>query len=669
MDKDIDQNKDKDLPLTTIILDATDTTSLTVPDEGVKAEGEEEAAAATAEVKGDGMKGFIASAQDRTRRMHAGIKNQAGKLKTKIRSVSKKSSPTGSPKAKERQQFMQADFSKLKMPDFKSIDFATLTKPGINKIKKLPGKLPTLKGLRRSKSFREDEIPSSKRTEDQTEETGAAMADEKVTLSSISPTKAPTTTTTAPTSKKIFDFKFKTYPRALRRGKKVEGDAVVEQSFETGTTTDDGAGALEPSTGTQPSFQSSSSPQGDRGPGPVRSRWADRFSDVSFNDSEGSRYRRYGSELESFDRESSLERQMMRDTDVDMDADTETIGEQSSLGRMIGAGVRDIKEFADYDEENRAIHKISSQRSKEFRRRPISHQDSDLRSEDSKSEAIGWSEKDIEKNALLRKAEMEAEANYLKYQLQEAAKQETQSTASSSKKVVLEEIDDDEFFIRKRGISEDNIEIRQYISKAIREGYDVPPVNALELMDRSSFVSSDYELTGGHPPPTPPPKPKGLQKRYATERMSHEETLVQDENKNTLNQTLRTKPIKPPRRCHSQRKSSAVVVPVSDDQVSQYTSDIPYFDNDEEYLRPTSMTDTHCSPLNKDTQQRLNDLNAPPNNGGLHSNLRPQPPLRQKRNRSNTSVSMGNLREPSISNSVLQSNEDVCIHLKYLSIC
>lgn len=51
--------------------------------------------------------------------------------------------------------------------------------------------------------------------------------------------------------------------------------------------------------------------------------------------------------------------------------------------------------------------------------------------------------------------------------------EETQSSGSSGDRRrtgVIEDIDDDEFFLRQRGVSQDNAEISQYISSAIREG-------------------------------------------------------------------------------------------------------------------------------------------------------------------------------------------------------
>ena len=70
-------------------------------------------------------KGFMASAQDRTRKMQAGLKNQAGKIKTKLRTPAKKPA-SSSPKAKERKRFKAPEFSKIKMPEIKRPDMSKL---------------------------------------------------------------------------------------------------------------------------------------------------------------------------------------------------------------------------------------------------------------------------------------------------------------------------------------------------------------------------------------------------------------------------------------------------------------------------------------------------------------------------------------------------------------
>ncbi|XP_032574874.1 trichohyalin isoform X6 [Drosophila sechellia] len=589
-------------------------------------------------------KGFMASAQDRTKKMQDGIRLQAGKLRTRLQTKPKPKPVSGSPKgkAKDRRRFKAPEFSKIKMPEIRRPDmsklkelkrpeFTKFNKPDMSKFK-LPEKFSTLK-LRRSKSFKENE--------------GEVVSDEtpEGTGGTASPTQA------AP--KKKFEFNFGTYPRAFRKKKPAEEPVAVATESSLGTE----ALSVIPSTETQPSQTSTSSPQGDRGPGPVRSRWADKFSDVSYNDSEGSRYRRYGSELESFDRESSLERRMKEDLEGTEDTASEAQPQQE-MG-ILGV-VADSKQFAEFDEENRAIHEISSKRSREFKRRPMVHQDSDLRSEDSR-DAEGWTEKDIQKNKLLRKAELEAEAGFYKFHdLQDA-----QSTASSGKKVVMETIDDDEFFLRKRGISEDNIQLRQYISEAIREGYDMP--NALKHVGYSAeqvpAEYGDYDV--------PPAKPRRLHRNYQPDFDSQE--FQRSDYGDDLSMSQNGSEFTPKRPLRKARSRSKYSIEGSQDIPQDGGSSIQYFEDDEEYLRPPARD----QPIT-DSEQALNNLDL----GGeaaamiqeemeqeLQNKPRPQAPRRQKkRTRDDASVDkdadsfINGFGGRSVSNTFLQPHEDVIVY-------
>ncbi|XP_017955302.1 uncharacterized protein LOC108650621 isoform X4 [Drosophila navojoa] len=582
-------------------------------------------------------KSFMASAQDRTRKMQDGLRNQAGKLRTKLRTQPKPKPVSGSPKAKERRRFAP-EFSKIKMPEIKRPDmsklreikrpeFTKFNKPDMSKFK-LPEKFSTLK-LRRSKSFKENE------SELPTEST-----ESPATTADAAPAPGP--------AKKKFEFNFGTYPRAFRKKKPVE---ETPPPIESSLGTDRLSVSVIPSTETQPSQTSTSSPQGDRGPGPVRSRWADKFSDVSYNDSEGSRYRRYGSELESFDRESSLERRMKEDLEGDTASEAQPQTEMGILG-----GVTDSKQFAEFDEENRAIHEISSQRTREFKRRPMVHQDSDLRSEDS-HDAEGWTEKDIQKNKLLRKAEMDAEASYYKYH----EMQDAQSTASSGKKVVMEQIDDDEFFLRKRGISEDNIQLRQYISDAIREGYDAP--NALQHVGRSARQEERARTEDYGDYDVPPPKPRRLHRNYRPDFEDSQEFQRSDYG-DDLSMSQNGSDFTPKRPLRKARSRSKYSMEGSQDiPMADGGSSIQYFDDDEEYLRP---------PMREqptESEPALNNLNYADQEQPNTQQTRPQAPRRQKkRTRDDASVEkdadsfINGFGGRSVSNTFLQPHEDVIVY-------
>lgn len=167
-------------------------------------------------------------------------------------------------------------------------------------------------------------------------------------------------------------------------------------------------------------------------------------------------------------------------------------------------------ELASYDEENRAIHEISKAREKEFKaRKPLIHQDSDLLSEESNRE-IDWEECERMRNKILGPPRTQL---YVEQQPTEPKRgfrldrrrrndsnfstEETQSSGSSGDRRrtgIIEDIDDDEFYLRQRGVSQDNAEISKYISSAIRDGIndDNPPYAGYS---DESFIHNNIDYT------------------------------------------------------------------------------------------------------------------------------------------------------------------------------
>lgn len=515
-------------------------------------------------------KSFMVSAQDRGKKVQENLKLQAVKIKSKIRGIKKPSS--GSPKKEQRKRFKAPGFSKMKMPEmkfktpempkfktpefkkfeFKRPEFTKFNKPDMSKFK-MPEKLSTLK-LKRSKSLKESEITT---------------------------TETPITTTESSTTspKKMFDFNFGTYPRALRRKK----ERALSQDENIPTSSE-----------TPPSFESTTNPKGARDKGPVGSKWTDKFSEVSYGgDSESGKYQRYeSSEPESIEpRESSLERKIRENLD-------RVAREDAEFGIL---QTEEQKQFAEFDEENRAIHEISKIRENEFKqRRPIVHQDSDLVSEESKE--IGWSEKDILRNKMLKQAASasENEDDGLTGSVTNT-NLETQSTGSSSalrQKGVIEEIDDDEFFLRKRGISQDNIEIRQYISTAIREGFDIP-INALAKLGNSQEYYPDEMIISNermdYDYDVPPPKPRRVKRnnfdRNTGSAQASQEFDVDEQKENYddnislpqagsdyyKQQLLPNRPLRKSKKQYSQDSQ----------EVPDIVDDIPYFDDEQMFFKRT----------------------------------------------------------------------------------
>lgn len=222
---------------------------------------------------------------------------------------------------------------------------------------------------------------------------------------------------------------------------------------------------------------------------PVRPKWAGggpSFADDEENAS--GKFKHY-----SLDRESSVEKRMRLDFKDSID--------DEELGIL---QTEEQKQYADYDKENRAIHQISMAKEGEFRqRKPLVHQESDVVSEES-SKDLGWVDTDHLRNRLMAQSgdfDVNRKEDYVNEVLAESdhfSTQETQSSGSSSnrrRKGVIEEIDDDEFYLRKKGISQDDIQIGKYISAAIREGLDTPINSLAQLAHYEPYYDEDFDIS------------------------------------------------------------------------------------------------------------------------------------------------------------------------------
>lgn len=412
-------------------------------------------------------KSMMSNLQDRSKNMQQKFKNQAGKMKTKLRGVKKPASE--SPKAKERKKFKAPEFTKKihmpKMPEFKKFEMPKMKAPEMPKFKKpefpkiskpempkfkMPEKFATFK-IRRSRSLKDDTPTVTEFRTEIVHETG--------------------------TKKKLFDFG--TYPRIFDRKKKekmipVESDA---------TSVD------------LPTIE---------------------FTKVGKKkslDNESGNYQQYDDDIQLNERESSLERRMKIALQYESDEDDRSLDKPHLTDEQ--------RQMEEYDRENIAIHAQSKLKEDDFRvRKPIIRQESDLNSEDDK--ILEWVKQESLRNKLLGRddssdlhsdeLEIINRANF-KYEnelndyekesrdLTPLTNQETQSSGSSGllrREGVLEEIDDDEFYLRKRGISEGNVQISEYISSALRDGLSAPPMNTLAqvgLLQRS-FDDDDPNISG-----------------------------------------------------------------------------------------------------------------------------------------------------------------------------
>lgn len=508
--------------------------------------------------QGERKKSFMETANVRTKQMQEKLTSQAGRLRSKMKNLKKTPKPE-SPKVKERKKFRSPDFAKnikmpkihkpefkrpdfkrpeftkFKTPEFKKPDFSKITlpdrpkfsKPDMSKFK-LPERFTSMR-LTRSKSLKEE--PTVSTTEDSTS-LGTGTTEDR-------PPVAP---------KKRFDFG--TYPRIfdrLRRQSKPESSVSVSRDGDEDEESDRVVSPVQ--FGTFPKMGRKKSPPVAQSGDASSTRWSSNVSYGTDNDS--GQYQRYSSEPDGIERETSVERRMrqtMKDSSLDYEDDEQ---ELEHTGIVTGVDMlpgqlqtEEQRQLAEYDEENRVIHQISRAREDEFRqRKPLVHQDSDLMSEASVKD-FGW----IENDQLRKRLEARSSGDNIQRDeyiggndsiadKDRESVAETQSSGSSSnrrRKGVIEEIDDDEFYLRKKGISQDDIQLGRYISSAIRDGSEAPSATQLRQYDDRYYDDYDNsnEQVGGYDgydvPPTKPRRVKDFEKSLESEEFNQDDQMGYD---------------------------------------------------------------------------------------------------------------------------------------------
>lgn len=327
-------------------------------------------------------------------------------------------------------------------------------------------------------------------------------------------------------------------------------------------------------------------------------------------DNESGSYQKYGVHDPEFDRETSVERRMREHFSKSVESEGEVL-----TGIMQTEEQRQINSF---NEENRAIHEISHARRGEFeQRKPFVHQDSDLVSED--SAGAKWAQQmeitDDDKlaeqamiNRLLQHDIELAKQNDLDRRSLPQSNKDTISSGSASDRQrtnVIEEIDDDEFFLRSKGISQDNIRIGEYISSAIREGLTNKTENSLAQVgvgrrDYGNYYDDDdqennepmaygYEV---EPPPRRPRRKTSEDKRRSPVGDDDDEFELQHDfdaelKANEDDGYFTVGPNRPARRRQQSgdRYESSELAPEERDNRSLYDNDSEIIMMDEEFAR------------------------------------------------------------------------------------
>lgn len=429
-------------------------------------------------------KSFMTNAGEHTKNLQNKISSQASSLRTKFKRSLKSSGTNGqkasgsnlktslksSPKTsqtspKERKKFKRIDFTNK----LKSIHMPKMSKPELPKFK-----MPEKFKLSRNEAHTEGPETITTITTDATvDEPSSSALGTEGTPTIVSYTEEIVETKSVPKKR----FEFGSYPRIFNRFK--------SQKSEEHDVTDVVSEDTEHDTATQPSSSSFSTHFATvpRTASKIKNSIISKWNKTSFSkstDRDDSESIPQGSNQPNDEtREDSVERRIRVASKVESVED-----EEEPLGIL---QTKEQIQLANYDEENRAIHEISRAREREFKaRKPLTHQDSDLVSEESNRD-IDWEECERMRNKIMgtqRTPTYKFEEDVPKKEHHHHSSrrprtdsnfstEETQSSGSSGDRRrtgVIESIDDDEFFLRQRGVSQDNAEISKYISSAIREG-------------------------------------------------------------------------------------------------------------------------------------------------------------------------------------------------------
>ncbi|XP_031640007.1 uncharacterized protein LOC116351986 isoform X2 [Contarinia nasturtii] len=434
-------------------------------------------------------KSFMTNAGETTKNLQNKISSQASNLRTKFKRSLKSSNGSGSQKTsgsnlksslksspktsqtspKERKRFKRIDFANK----IKSIHMPKMSKPELPKFK-MPEKFKL--------SSRNDTQPDMSADEPTT-----MTVDETCGPSEDAPTVVSVTTEEIFESKTVGSkkrFEFGSYPKIFNRFKQPQQQQSTADDHDVTDFVSEST-ATERDTATQPSSSSFSTHFATvpRTASKIKNSIISKWNKSSFSKSSDR-----GDDSESIPQgsiphhdeshEDSVERRIRLASKISMEDEEEPLGILQTKEQI---------QLASYDEENRAIHQISRAREQEFKARkpPLVHQDSDLISDESNRD-IDWEECERMRNKIMG---IKQHAPTFEFEADEPKRdahgrrirtdsnfstEETQSSGSSGDRRrtgVIEDIDDDEFFLRQRGVSQDNAEISKYISSAIREGH------------------------------------------------------------------------------------------------------------------------------------------------------------------------------------------------------
>lgn len=157
-------------------------------------------------------------------------------------------------------------------------------------------------------------------------------------------------------------------------------------------------------------------------------------------------------------------------------------------------------------------------------------------------------------------------------------KEQHSSGASSlrDRKGVLEEINSDEFFLREKGLSRDNVDVSQFLTREIRDAFKADA-------DKEESDFEDEEEIVPDPPQkqaTPPQRSKSFNRFVSTTLGRFKKDKKEVEEKKEQYKTY------PPRKAERKRRESELflIIPLKDENDPEYAPSIPINDHtDEDY--------------------------------------------------------------------------------------
>lgn len=245
----------------------------------------------------------------------------------------------------------------------------------------------------------------------------------------------------------IFDFR--TYPRIFDKTKKAK-QREAEEVTSSGTD--------------NPTLEVRTAPK--RKKGPVGARWVKKFTDIDYADAE-LKVEPHITTVDSVGRAGSLERRMEADLRYQQALEAED-------------------EMREYEKETQEFHRQSDPNYPDRWSHGSFHHPQPNVEVDNKKETPRHFE-----------------------DTQQSERSSIGSSGSRRRRGVLEEIDSDEFFLRQKGISQDNIQYGLYLSSEIRDAFRQPVNTLSQLSDApQSYGSREYEMDASDLSLTKPYRPK-----------------------------------------------------------------------------------------------------------------------------------------------------------------